>query len=169
MTDLAFVDDETELAPDEAPPTEDTGHYCLECGKPVTRNGTRGRWPSYCDEHAKSGRASGKRVPKSAGAQAKRAAAVLGNMNGMIAGILALPIPGNPIYLPETASALATKSDVFESQAAAALENDPELCRMILRGGTMGGRAALVMAYGMLAGSLLTVAIPEWKNRNTGD
>lgn len=163
---LNILDDDAVVPDDEAPPTDDTGHYCLECGKPVVRRGTRGRWPSYCDEHSKT-RSSGTKGSKgrSTAGQARKAAAVLGNLNGMICVALVAPIPGSPIYLPETASVLASKSEVFEEQAAAALENDPELTRMILRGGALSGRAALVMAYGMLAGSVAPYAIAEWKDR----
>jgi hypothetical protein len=163
----------TDLPPD-MPPVVETGaeHVCASCGAPVQRRGTRGRWPSQCEAcRAAASSASGPKQASSrrastSRARAAEAAEVVLQIHGLVAAALVLPIPGNPVYLPATASALASASQgVFAEQLRAALEGDKALCDIILKVGVMQGRGALIMAYGMLVGALVPVAMAEIADR----
>lgn len=163
MTDLTITDDDADLPPDEDVPREDTGHYCQVCGVPVERNGTRGRWPAKCPQHARTKSGTTRRTKVSA-VQAQQAAHVLARYNAMIGtALFAAP---KQWRLPETAKLIAKENETFEAEAASALENDPELCAMILKSGMLSGRAALIMAYGGMAGVVVPTAVMEWKGRN---
>ena len=153
---LSFEDVAVDVPADTAPETDGEGHYCKEpgCGNEVFRNGTRGRWPHYCDEHKKTttranGEPAAPRAKKSNPAQAKQAADVLAQMNDLIAvGLMTVSaIPAIPFNFMNTASAIAGANDGFRAAAEEALATDPALCRSILRVGKAGGRAALAIAY----------------------
>lgn len=172
MTNVfSIVDDDSDvddLPPDDAPPVDDGAHRCRVCQTEVFRKGSRGRWPEYCDEHkpSRSGSRSSVKSVKNTPADAVKAAAVLGQVNGWIAlGLMAAP---EPYRFPMTASALAAKNEEFESQAAKALASDPALCKLLLKTGVMSGRAALLLAYGTLVGSLVPVAMMEYKDKGRG-
>jgi len=160
MTALDFetaVDD----LPDDLPvPTDVDAHICTECGAEVFRTGTRGRWPSKCTQcKAKGAGRPATRASKSSPAQAKQAAAVLAQWNGYVAaGMMVLP---KPWRMFDTASALAEANDAFAEAAASALATDAKLCRLILKGGGVSGRAGLIMAYGVLFASVAPVALHE--------
>lgn len=160
MTALTFEDVDVEGIPaDAAPETDADIHVCKEpgCTNEVFRRGTRGRWPSYCDDHKKAGTAGKKgSATRTAPLQAKQAAAVLGGMNDMIVLLLTAvtAIPALPVSFPNTAMALAGANEGFMEQAEAALSADPALCRSILRAGKTSGKMSLAMAYGVLGVSL---------------
>lgn len=90
---------------------------------------------------------------------AEDAANVLCNLNDIVT--IGLTFTG----LTTTAGAWNGGQDTFRSQAVAALENDPALCRTILRAGATGGKFALIMAYGMLAVGTVPVAVLELRER----
>ena len=154
---LSFEDVAVEVPADAAPETDAEGRYCKEagCGNEVFRNGTRGRWPNFCDEHKKgvrnpvTGETAAPRRSKSNPAQAKQAADVLAQMNDLVAvGLMTVSaIPAIPFNLMTTASAIAGANDGFRIAAEEALATDAALCRSILRVGKAGGRAALAIAY----------------------
>ena len=153
MSGLSFEDVAVEVPADAAPETTDDGHYCQEpgCTNETFRNGDRGRWPKFCDEHKKtrSGASSSSTAKRAAPAQAKQAATVLSQFNDLLSVALytVSMVPQIPLDLTHTASALANVNEQFAVQAEQALSTDPALCRAILRVGKAGGRTALVMAY----------------------
>jgi hypothetical protein len=65
------------------------------------------------------------------------------------------------IGLRETSSTIADKNEVFKERAAAALVNDPKLCRSILRGGESAGKLGLLVAYVMFGASIAPTAMTE--------
>ncbi len=159
---LAF--DETTIPDtDEAPPivnangdydpefpgsTPDAPYGFKDNGDPYKRRpGPRGP--------RKSGRGS---MPASE-SQARSAAALLGQLN------LIIGISLSSLGFPMTASAVAAGNDTFTEQAYAALLTDPALCRKILGAGAQSGKAALVMAYGMLVIGVVPAATAEFKER----
>lgn len=155
----------TDVPADVSPPN--TFEYsCQTCGKELFYSG-RGRKPRYCDEHKKSRSGSnatsnGKSTSTALG---KQAAMALCQVNGLLATVMLLA--PEPYRLPNTASALAQANDAFMEQAAAALSTDPKLARLILKGGGASGKVSLLIAYGMLAGAVVPVAITEYKENVT--
>jgi hypothetical protein len=149
---------------DESPVGEDFEYACEVCGTELFYGG-RGRKPKYCDEHK-----GGKRKDGTVGATrkggndraARQAADALMQINSLLGMAMLTPW----VNLPMTASALAVANEPFGDQAFEALKTDPALCRMILRAGTTSGKAALVIAYGMLAFAISPVAAMEVKTRN---
>lgn len=99
-----------------------------------------------------------KRMPAT-DAQARQAANLLGQLNTIIGFSLA------SLGLPQTGASLTAANDTFVEQAYGALLTDPGLCRKILGAGAQSGKAALVMAYGMLAISVVPTATAEIKTR----
>lgn len=67
--------------------------------------------------------------------------------------------------LPITADALEAEEQTFQTRVYEALLLDPELCQIILRGGGLTGRMALLLAYLMLAKNVAPVATMEIANR----
>lgn len=133
---------------------------CATCGKELEYSG-RGRKPRFCDEHKRSSSGTSK-VARSSGkneTMAAQAATVLSQFNGLIA--IGLMMTG----LPLTAQALETAKDAFREQAYNALLTDPDLCKLILKGGTGSGKVALAIAYGMLGTSVVPVGIMEFQSR----
>lgn len=144
---------------DVAPPTTD-GPTCQVCGIPLEYAG-RGRKPTRCAEHKRGGGGNAKKAASNSTALGKQAAAVLGQLNGLLAtGLMLAPMP---YRLTETASAIANANDGFEEAAAKALSSDPKLAKLILKGGEASGKVALIIAYGMLAGAVAPVAVLEYR------
>lgn len=168
---LTFEEASVDIPADDIPETTDDAHYCQEpgCTNEVFRNGTRGRWPKYCDEH-KKGSATKSTTKRSTPGQAKQAAAVLGQINDMLAlGLtVASGIPAVPLDLSNTASALATVNEGFVIQAEEALATDPALCRAILRVGKVGGKAALASAYLMMGVGLAPAIMADIQGMRKG-
>ena len=71
---------------------------------------------------------------------ARRAAGALATLNAVACGGFMV------VGLRETASAVAAANEDFEKSAAMALENDPALCRAILRGGEASAKLLLLAA-----------------------
>jgi hypothetical protein len=160
MTEYAFAETDTEVI--DAAPSDDYEYSCEVCGTELFYGG-RGRKPKFCDDHRKTATRTTSTVKGAGkgGALARQAATALGQLNGLIG--IALMLAPKPWNLPTTASALAGATEGFEEQAYKALLSDPKLCALILRGGAMSGRVALVIAYGMLAGAVVPVAMAELK------
>lgn len=90
---------------------------------------------------------------------ARIAAGILAQANGLIAfGIAAVGYHG-------TAGAIAVANEGFEEQAYDALVNDPVLCKQILRAGSTGGKAALILAYGVMVMSVTPIAYAEMREK----
>lgn len=155
-TDVALFD---EVVKDERPPSV-YEHACLTCGTEVTRKGDRGRWPKFCPAHkdaphrARTAGTPGKGTNAALAAQASEA----------LCQVNALAVMGLMLaQLPDTASAVADREDVFREQAYAALLTDPALAKVILRAGTTGGKISLAIAYAMLGASVAPVAVMEFR------
>ena len=157
-----------DLPPDDAPPS--TYEYaCGTCGVELFYGG-KGRHPKFCDEHKGTKTTRGKGGGNNA-TLARQASATLSQLNSLIALSLMLPavpmLGDNPMYLPETAGALATASEPFDEMTYNALLTDPALCKMILRGGAAGGKIALLIAYGTLAAAVAPVGVNEFRERKS--
>lgn len=159
MSALSYDEVSVDFPTDDAPETDADIRLCQEpgCTNEVFRNGTRGRWPTRCEEHKKTRSGStSTRTNKTAPAQAKQAAQVLGGINDMLVMVMmgASFIPGVNLSLTNTSSALAAKNEAFIAQAELALAQDPALARSILRAGKTSGKMALASAYVVLGASL---------------
>jgi len=163
--DMDFVEEA-----DETPETFESDTDVCEypgCTNPKAEYAGRGRRPRFCDEHKGAKAASKASTSKRVGAptkEAKQAATVLSQYNGMIAALLMIPNPW--LHLPATASAIAAADEGFEEQAARALSTDPKLCRLINKSGSTSGIVGLLMAYGMLGAAVAPVAITEVREKN---
>lgn len=135
---------------------------CKICGTELEYAG-RGRKPTKCSPknggnaecYAKQETAPVTRAGKNAALAAQTLASwneymVIGSM---MAG------------LTETTVTISKANEVFEAKAAAALENDPELCKAILRAGAKTGKAALGIAYLSFAVAVLPTAGREIRDR----
>jgi hypothetical protein len=91
--------------------------------------------------------------------QAQEAAKVLTNFNRL----LGFGFAGLGLF--ETAGVWNEAQDTFYTQAVAALENDPGLCRTILKTGATGGKLSLFLAYGMLGLTVAPVAVQEYQTK----
>jgi hypothetical protein len=140
---------------DAIPPLDSVEYPCEVCGQEAGPYGGRGRKPKRCSQHKRNARSTqpGTGTPKVRGANASLAAQAteaLVQIDGLLGGgLFVLGYRG-------TASVLAGTQETFREQAYAALLTDPELCRMILKGGTASGKVALVIAYVMK----LSVVVP---------
>lgn len=148
---------------DESPLPE---YACTVCGVELTYSG-RGRKPTKCDEHKRGSSGPRKTSTGNANALGKQAAMALAQINGLIATVCM--VAPDPYRLPATASAIALANDAFEEAAANALSTDPKLAKLILRAGGASGKVALVIAYGMLAGAVVPVAITEYQDNVKGN
>lgn len=157
----ALIDDPLPFL-DERPPTEALTCTHKGCTAELTYAGT-GRKPTKCEAHKRTRTAAPRRAAPSATSSgtsnsvriAEQAADVLCQLNDL--GALGLAAGG----LYRTASALSDRSEAFREQAVSALTADPGLSRTILRAGATSGKAALLVAYGMLAASIAPVAMEE--------
>jgi hypothetical protein len=134
---------------------------CTVCGQEAGPYVGRGPKPKLCTEHKaqpKTKAAPGKVTGKDA-SLAAQATQVLVQLNGMVAiGMMA-------VGLHRTASAFAGANDGFEAQAYAALTTDPDLCRLILKGGVKSAKISLGMAYVGLGMAAVPVAVEEIREK----
>lgn len=155
MTTLEFAD----AAPveyDNVPELESVEYPCRVCGREAGPYGGRGPKPKLCPAHKATPKATTQpRVTGKDANLAAQATGVLVQLNGMIAiGLMA-------VGMNATASALASANETFEQQANAALLTDPELCRLILKGGVKSAKVSLGMAYGGMLFSIAPTAKME--------
>lgn len=158
---LDFTD--ATIPPDSVPETFDPGvkveYPCRVCGKESGPYGGRGPKPKLCPEHKKVSKGASPKVTGTNASLAAQATGVLTQLNGMIAiGMMALG-------LNESASALAGANEGFEQQAYAALTTDPELCRLILKGGVKSAKVSLGIAYAGLGMAVLPTAVQEVREK----
>lgn len=147
-------------------PVDDTDseYNCETCGRSLTYGG-RGRKPRVCS--GKNGGdpscygSSSRSTPGAAGRKsnndklARQATDVLVTFNAMLGtGALLIGWIGS-------AQAVARANESFEAQCYEALILDPNLCRMILRGGSNGGKLALALSYGMFGASVAPAVITD--------
>lgn len=152
--DYVFEDAEV---PDTIPPTTDVEYPCEVCGRESGPYGGRGRKPKRCAEHKKSPTRSSVKVTGAPANLAAQAAGVLEQLNGIMAvACMAMGFNG-------TASAIAAHNDTFKEQAHQALLTDPDLCRLILKGGVKSAKVSLGLAYVGLGIAVIPVANEEMK------
>jgi hypothetical protein len=150
--------------PDTAPPTFDrpVEYPCEVCGEEAGPYVGRGPKPKRClkdKAQPKTKTAAPGRVTGKDASVAAQATQVLIQLNGMAAiGMMAMG-------LHRTASAFAGANDNFEAQAYAALTTDPDLCRLILKGGVKSAKISLAMAYVGLGMAAVPVAVEEIREK----
>jgi len=158
MMDFDFTD--AVIPPDSVPDTIDVEYPCQQCGAEAGPYGGRGPKPKYCSIHKKNqSKKTGIKVTGTPAVLAAQATGVLVQVNGILAiGMMA-------VGLNQTASALAAANGTFEQQAHAALLTDPELCRLILKGGVKSAKLSLGIAYAGLGIAVVPTAIVELKEK----
>lgn len=156
---LDFV--EVTIPPDTVPPDlMDVEYPCKGCGNEAGPYSGRGRKPVWC-KGCKSGQRKSNpvKVTGNAANLASQAALTLGQLNGALCiGLLA-------VGMTDTASAIAANNDVFEERARQALLTDPDLCRMIMKGGVKSAKVSLAIAYAGLGMAVAPVAVAEIREK----
>lgn len=150
--DIEFKDDGPK---DEVPPAIDIEYPCSVCGREAGPYAGRGRKPTKCPEHRAT-----KNLPKVKGANAALAAQATEALV-QLNNILTMPLV--VLGYRQTASVLADAQDGFRESTYQALLTDPKLCASIVRGGTAGGKMALLISYGMLGSAVGPVLVMEHK------
>lgn len=145
---------------DSVPALEDVEYPCVVCQREAGPYGGRGPKPKYCEDHKRGTKRGTSKATKVTGATANLAAqatGVLVQLNGIMAiGLMAIGMNG-------TASAIAVANGTFEEQANAALLTDPELCKLILRGGVKSAKITLALAYVGMGTQVVPVAATEMR------
>lgn len=159
LMDLSF--DDASLPMDSIPPTTDVEYPCKNCGKEAGPYGGRGRKPTLCTDckpnKSVSSGGQSRKITGSMASMAAQATKVLEQLNGIFAiGLMAVG------YI-ETARAIAGENEAFCEKAHQALLTDPELCKLILKGGVNSGRIGLGIAYGSMGIGVAPVAMMEFK------
>lgn len=157
---LDFMD--AEIPMDTAPDFSDVEYPCVDCGKEAGPYGGRGPKPKYCPDHKKGSASKKSGSVKVTGTNANLAAQatkVLVQLNG----ILAVGLMAATFF--ETAKALAGANDGFEIQAHEALLTDPDLCRLICKGGVKSARMGLGLAYVGLGVAVVPTAVNEFREK----
>lgn len=149
---------------DTVPDLDDVEYPCVVCGRESGPYGGRGRKPKRCPEHKTAATTGTRRATRVTGKDANLAAqatGVLSQLNGIIAiGLMA-------IGMNDTASAIAAHNDGFEEQANAALLTDPDLCRLILKGGVKSAKIGLGLAYVSMGVGVMPIAVEEARVKKT--
>lgn len=170
MSEISFVDStETFTAPPiDNTPSDSTPEYpCVECGQALDYQG-RGRKPKRCSvlnggdptciaQRKGSTSTTGTRSKASNDKLAGDAVAVLTSSHEFLA------IGALLAQLLQTSNAITKANETFATRAHAALVNDPALCRKIIAMGSKGGKAMLIGAYAAFIGSVVPVAVVEYR------
>lgn len=147
--------------PSDVPVPTEFEFACEDCGTELFYAG-RGRKPKRCDKckEKSPGTGAGKRRGSGANASlARQAADTLGGVNELVG--LGLMLAPGPLHLPKTGSALVTANERFTEPAYNALLADPALARLIVRGGGISGKVALIIAYAMMLSAVVPVGVEE--------
>lgn len=162
FTTESGVIDTDSITLDEAPPTAGVEYPCQVCGREAGPYGGRGRKPKLCPEHKKDSTGKVRVSRNSPAANAKLA----GQATDALCQINDIAVVGLTIgtYV-NTAAELADKQEVFRERAYAALLTDPELCKSIIRGGAMSGKALLFFAYASMLATVGAEALNETRER----
>lgn len=159
---MATMTIEDTAAPlDVAPPTvSPTGDYDPEFpgSTPEAPYGFKDNGEPYKRRPKGSGntgtKKSATRMPASE-SSARAAAGLLGRLNLLVSFAVA------SAGMPQTSEAITESNNQFVEMAYESLLTDPALCKKILGAGATSGKAGLVMAYSMLAMSILPAAKSE--------
>jgi hypothetical protein len=151
FTDAEAPTDSYEPIPDAVPDLSDVEYPCEVCGRESGPYGGRGRKPKRCAEHKKSKSVTSTRKLTGTSANlAAQATATLVQINGLLA------VGAMAVGMFQTASAIAEHNAPFEEKAYQALLTDPELCKLIVKGGVKSAKLSLGIAY---AGFLVPVGM----------
>ena len=145
----------------EPPPDELPEHQCEYpgCTNETFRNGTRGRWPKFCEDHKKvTTTSSTPRVSRGSG-DAEAATNFLCKLN------LFLGMGLRAAGLEQTEQEIIKANDDFRIFAYEALSLDPKLAKKIIGAGGTSGQAGLVMAYAMFGMSVGATGYREFKEK----
>jgi hypothetical protein len=167
MTTVTFADEPATAAiPDSPadiiPEVSDVEYPCQVCGKEAGPYGGRGRKPTRCSEHKKSGSSTGVRAPRITGnnaALAAQATEAICSLDGMAA------LGARIIGFTNTAEVIEEADEVFRLRVHAALLNSPDTARKILRYGSKAGDSALFIAIGLHLATVLPVFMGEAKTK----
>lgn len=157
MTDIVFDDVDITDSGFTHPPMDAVEYPCTECGREAGPYSGRGRKPTKCPEHKGTKSVSGSK-PKTTGKNAQlagQAADTLAQYNDLIAFVATIST------WSETGDAISNANPTFREKAYAALLTDPELAANIVRTGGISGKAALLIAYAMLATAVVPVGFME--------
>lgn len=149
------------IPPDTIPETLDSvpEYPCENCGKEAGPYGGRGRKPKFCSDCKPNRKSNPVKVTGAAGNLASQAAITLGQLNGILCiGLMT-------VGMIETAKAIASENDMFEEKARQALLTDPDLCRMILKGGVKSAKISLTMAYVGMGVAVAPTALAELREK----
>lgn len=136
---------------DDVPPSDpiivSSDRECEVCGTPLLYSG-KGRPPTRCDEHKRSG--SGKRGSGDSGARrtssskdVDAALASLDQLNGIFATVFMFASPS-------AAAFFAANGEKLEIRNRTCLEANPELAKKIAKAAGKTGGLGLVISYGMV-------------------
>jgi hypothetical protein len=142
---------------DTVPPAIDIEYPCVVCGEEAGPYGGRGRKPTKCPKHKATQSGTSTKVKGANAALAAQATEALVQVNNILTMPLVL------MGYQNSASALAKAQDGFRESTYQALLTDPRLCASIVRGGTAGGKVALLISYGMLGSAVGPVLVMEHK------
>ncbi len=158
MTAPVF-EDAAPIELDSVPPMDDIEYPCEVCGREAGPYGGKGPKPKKCPDHKRQTRSTGSTRKTNNDALAAQASAVLEQLNGVVA-VMAMAVGFNM-----TASAIAANNDAFRENAYEALKTDPDLCKLICKGGVKSGKLALGLAYGAFGTQVVPVAMTEFKQK----
>jgi hypothetical protein len=152
-------EDASPIELDTIPLVEDVEYPCEVCGREAGPYSGHGRKPKKCSIHKRSsaGTRSSAGRKTTNDALAAQASAVLEQLNGVLAiGAMALGFN-------MTASAIAGNNEAFRENAFEALKTDPDLCKLICKGGVKSGKVALGIAYASFGTQVVPVAMGEFR------
>jgi len=148
--------DDIDFPTDTIPELDVIEYPCTECGKEAGPYSGRGRKPTKCPEHKATPAKSGTRKTTGKNAQiAGQAADALAQYNDLAAFIAII------CQYDGTGSAIQNANDAFREKAYQALLTDPALAQRIASQGVISGKVSLIIAYALLAGSVVPVALLE--------
>lgn len=163
MTDMLF---DTTVIPDQlpgnAPDVDSTDLTCEVCGTPITYAG-RGRKPTRCDEHKRSGsKSSGNSAPRRNDRNVDAACAALdGLYQAMLMPLFAMS--------PSAGSAWEAQIEQLNARNRIILSGDPALARKIVDGASKGGGAALLISHVIAVGPVASIAVHDIRARRAAN
>ncbi len=170
MTAVAFSDEPISAIPrDETPDLSDVEYPCQAqlpdgsiCGKESGPYGGRGRKPTKCAEHKKAiptPRGSSPKITGTNAVLAAQATEALCSIDGI------LQLGAAVMGFANTAATIADADEVFRIRVNAALLNNPDTARKILRWGGKAGDAGLMIAIGLHVATIAPVFAEEAKQK----
>lgn len=138
---------------------------CRVCGKPLQYGG-RGRMPVYCDEHRKNKGAAPKRTTARGGSNSADVDAAVSALDTLYSLI------GTGLFMmgaQQSASEMAQAAVRLKKSNADFLASDPELVRMLNRGGAATGRVGFLVSNAVLLVPVIAGGVQEIAARRAHD